>query len=77
MNSMMNFDRIFCLNPVNPVPTGLKNSKSGAPLGSNAVHTLFKSCAVSVNSFRFRSGNVSLMSVKRGGLFGKFWDKVV
>ena len=27
-----NFGRNFCPNPVNPVPAGFENSKSGAPL---------------------------------------------
>ena len=27
-----NFGRNFCTNPVNPVPAGFENSKSGAPL---------------------------------------------
>ena len=27
-----NFGRNFCPNPINPVPVGFENSKSGAPL---------------------------------------------
>ena len=37
-----NFVRNFCPNPVNPVPTGFENSKSGAPLVIGSIPATVK-----------------------------------